>query len=96
MKIFEVLTTVLLLIGAAVGGVLGLLIPRVTTGLILGFLVGLFIDAVRLPPLLPLLYQHICICVTYVHYPYYYSNCYMFNVYMNAMLCVMYRRHMDW
>ena len=50
MKIFEVLTTVLLLIGAAVGGVLGLLIPRVTTGLILGFLVGLFIDAVRSSP----------------------------------------------
>ena len=58
MKIFEVLTTVLLLIGAAVGGVLGLLIPRVTTGLILGFLVGLFIDAVCLPPLR--LLEYIC------------------------------------
>jgi hypothetical protein len=46
LKIFDVITAVVLLIGASVGGVISLLLPEITRGLILGFLVGLFADAV--------------------------------------------------
>lgn len=46
LKIFDVITAVVLLIGASVGGVISLLLPEITRGLILGFLVGLYADAV--------------------------------------------------
>ena len=46
MKLFGVLLTVLILLGAAVGGVVGVLLPKISSGLALGFLSSLFLAVV--------------------------------------------------
>lgn len=73
LKIFDVITVVVLLIGASVGGVISLLLPEITRGLILGFLVGLYADAVRLLVLTFNSYitSIICITLSYLHISYF-------------------------
>ena len=50
MKLFGVLLTVLVLLGAMVGGVVGVLLPKISSGLALGFLISLYLGVVRLLP----------------------------------------------
>ena len=47
MKLFGVLLTTLVLMGALVGGVVGVLLPKISTGLSLGVLTSLFFSVVR-------------------------------------------------
>jgi hypothetical protein len=46
MKLFGGLLAILVLIGALVGGVVGVLLPKITTGVSLGFLVSLFASVI--------------------------------------------------
>jgi hypothetical protein len=46
MKLFGVLLTVLVLLGAVVGGVVGVLLPKISSGLALGFLCSLYLGVV--------------------------------------------------
>lgn len=47
MKLFGVFLTALVLVGALVGGVVGVLLPKISSGLALGFLMSLFLGVVR-------------------------------------------------
>ena len=46
MRLFGVLLTVVVLAGALVGGVVGILLPKISTGLSLGVLLSLFVGVV--------------------------------------------------
>jgi hypothetical protein len=48
MKLFGVFLTALVLVGALVGGVVGVLLPKISSGLALGFLVSLFLGVVSM------------------------------------------------
>lgn len=47
MKVFGVLLTALVLMGALVGGVVGILLPKISAGLTLGVLLSLVFGMVR-------------------------------------------------
>ena len=48
MKLFGVLLTTLVMMGALVGGVVGVLLPKISTGISLGVLSSLYLGVVRL------------------------------------------------
>jgi hypothetical protein len=48
MKLFGVMLTTLVLMGALVGGVVGVLLPKISTGISLGVLMSLYLGVVRL------------------------------------------------
>jgi hypothetical protein len=45
-KLFGVLETLLIIIGSLVGGVVGVLLPKISLGMTLGFVFGLLINLV--------------------------------------------------
>jgi F0F1-type ATP synthase assembly protein I len=47
MKLFGVMLTTLVVMGALVGGVVGVLLPKISTGISLGVLISLFLGVVR-------------------------------------------------
>lgn len=48
MKLFGVMLTTLVVMGALVGGVVGVLLPKISTGISLGVLISLFLGVVRI------------------------------------------------
>lgn len=48
MKVFGVMCASVIALGSVVGGVIGVLLPKISTGIAVGFLVALFVELVRI------------------------------------------------